>query len=115
MKRFDQKCSTGFHRLQYVTLTKARGLSDCEKKGLLESRFCVHLLPRLTGVLDQMVLWYQCYDRFWNVKPEIAAELLRRVEQVTDMEDLRHCFPYQRLRTKAAITDFYSFYEIARS
>jgi len=67
------------------------------------------------GVLDQMVLWYQCYDRVWEVKPAIAAELLQRVEQVTDLADLRHCFPYQRLRTKAPIADFYTFYEIALS
>ena len=67
------------------------------------------------GVLDQMVLWYQCYDRFWEVKPAIAAELLQRVEKVTDLADLRHCFPYQRLRTKAPIAEFYTFYEIALS
>jgi len=64
------------------------------------------------GVLDQMVLWYQCYDRFWEIKPTIAEELLRRVDQLSDLADLRLCFPYQRLRTRAPITDFYEFYGI---
>ncbi len=82
---------------------------------LFPPSYTLHMQENPDGVLDQMVLWYQCYDRYWEVKPEIAAELLRRVEQVNDMGDLRHCFPYQRLRTKALIADFYSFYEIARS
>jgi hypothetical protein len=64
------------------------------------------------GVLNQMVLWYQCYDRFWEVKPAIAEELLRRVEQATTLADLRLCFPYQRFRTRAPITDFYEYYAI---
>ena len=64
------------------------------------------------GVLNQMVLWFQCYDRFWEVKPAIAEELLRRVEQVTNLADLRLCFPYQRFRTRAPIAVFYKFYEV---
>jgi len=64
------------------------------------------------GVLNQMVLWYQCYDRFWEVKPAIADELLRRVEQVAHLADLRLCFPYQRFRTRAPIADFYEYYAI---
>jgi hypothetical protein len=64
------------------------------------------------GVLNQMVLWYQCYDRFWEVKPAIAEELLRRVERATNLTDLRLCFPYQRFRTRAPIADFYEYYAI---
>ncbi|MBI3943443.1 MAG: hypothetical protein HY326_10560 [Chloroflexi bacterium] len=65
------------------------------------------------GMLQQLVLWYQCVDRFWEVKPAIAAELLRRVEQVTDLADLRLCFPYQRLRPRAPIAGVYTFYGIS--
>jgi hypothetical protein len=64
------------------------------------------------GVLDQVVLWFQCYDRFWEAKPSIADELLRRVEGASDLAELRFCFPYQRLRVRAPIADFYSFYGV---
>lgn len=64
------------------------------------------------GVLNHVVLWYQCFDRFWQAKPDIAQELLRRVDQQRDLADLRFCFPYQRLRTRAPIADFYAFYGI---
>jgi hypothetical protein len=53
-----------------------------------------------------------CY-RFWEVKPEMAAELLQQVEQVTELAALRLCFRYQRLRPRASIADFYAFYDIS--
>lgn len=65
------------------------------------------------GVLEQMVLWFQCYHRDWEVNPTIADQVLARVDQVGSLDDLRHCFPYQRLRTQAPIEDFYRFYQIA--
>lgn len=64
------------------------------------------------GVFHQIVLWYQCVDRFWEVRPNITSILFERLERLTDLADLRHCFPYQRLRTSAPISDFYKFYEI---
>lgn len=64
------------------------------------------------GVLNQVVLWYQCYDHFLRINAPVADEVLRRVDRLDDLADLRLCFPYQRLRTHAPITDFYAFYDI---
>lgn len=70
------------------------------------------LVENPDGVLNQMVLWFQCYDRFWEIKPAIAELVLQRVAQVPSLADLRLCFPYQRFRTRAPIADFYAYYGI---
>jgi len=80
---------------------------------LFPPSYTLQMEENTDGVLQQLVLWYQCYDRFWEAKPEMAAELLQRVEQVTDLADLRFCFPYQRLRPRAPIAAFYTFYDIS--
>ena len=79
---------------------------------LFPPHYTHNMVENPDGVLNQMVLWYQCYDRFWEVKPTIAETLLRRVEQASAFSELRLCFPYQRFRTRAPIADFYEFYAI---
>ena len=64
------------------------------------------------SAMHMLGLWAQCYDRFWEVKPDIAAIVMERIAQVASLDDLRHCFPYQRLRPTAPIADFFAFYDI---
>lgn len=59
--------------------------------------------------------WGQFFDRQWNVKQDLAQELFRRVESLTQLEDLRTCFPFQILQPQCAIQDFYAFYDITDS
>ena len=80
---------------------------------LFPPHFTDGMVENPNGVLNQMVLWYQCYDRFWEPAPAIADELLRRAERATDLAELRFCFPYQRFRTRAPISDFYEFYAVS--
>lgn len=81
---------------------------------LFPPSYTSHTEENPDGVLSQLVLWYQCYDRFWGIKTDIAATLLQRVDEINDVNDLRLCFPYQRLRVRAPIADFYTFYNIAQ-
>lgn len=80
---------------------------------LFPPNYTLEMEENTDGVLQQLVLWFQCYDRFWEIKPGIAATLLQCVDQVNDLADLRFCFPYQRLRPRAPIADFYAFYNIS--
>ncbi|MEP7188938.1 MAG: hypothetical protein ABI901_07115, partial [Roseiflexaceae bacterium] len=57
-----------------------------------------------------LALWGQCFDRAWQVRDDIATELLRRVDVLTDLADLRGCFPYQIVQPCCAIDAFYTFY-----
>ena len=58
-----------------------------------------------------LALWGQCFDSRWQVRTDIAAELLRRVDVLTNLADLRGCFPYQVLQPHGAIDAFYAFYQ----
>jgi hypothetical protein len=58
-----------------------------------------------------LALWGQCFDSRWQVRTDIAAELLRRVDALTNLADLRGCFPYQILQPHGAIDAFYAFYQ----
>jgi hypothetical protein len=58
-----------------------------------------------------LALWGQCFDSRWQVRTDIAAELLRRVDALTNLADLRGCFPYQILQPQGAIDAFYAFYQ----
>jgi hypothetical protein len=59
-----------------------------------------------------LALWGQCYDRDWQIKQDVADELLRRVDMLIDLSQLRLCFPYQILRPQCPIEEFYGFYSI---
>jgi hypothetical protein len=59
-----------------------------------------------------LALWGQCFDSGWQVRIDIAAELLRRVDALTNLANLRWCFPYQILQPRCAIDEFYAFYQI---
>jgi hypothetical protein len=59
-----------------------------------------------------LALWGQCYDYDWRIKDTIAQELLRRVDALTDLSQLRLCFPYQILRPQCPTEEFYDFYGI---
>lgn len=58
-------------------------------------------------------LWGQCFDRHWQPNPAVTAELLHRVEQITDLAALQSCFPYAVLRPQCAIEAFYHYFGIA--
>jgi hypothetical protein len=60
-----------------------------------------------------LALWGQCYDRDWQIKQAVADELLRRVDTLTDLSQLRLCFPFQILMPECPIDVFYEFYGIA--
>jgi hypothetical protein len=59
-----------------------------------------------------LALWGQCFDSRWQVRTEIAAELLQRVEKLANLANLRLCFPYQILQPRCAIDAFYDFYHL---
>ncbi len=60
-----------------------------------------------------LALWGQCFDRDWQPKADITQELLRRVDVLTDLSQLRLCFPFQIRQPQCAIAAFYRFYNIA--
>lgn len=57
-------------------------------------------------------LWGQCYNMEWQIKHEVAHELFHRLVMLDDLAQLRFCFPYQVLRPRCAIEQFYTFYGI---
>jgi hypothetical protein len=59
-----------------------------------------------------LALWGQCYDRAWQPRPEIVSALFERVEMLTELANLRHCFPYQILQPKCPIGAFYGEYRL---
>jgi hypothetical protein len=59
-----------------------------------------------------LALWGQCFNSDWGVKGEVAAELLRRVDTLTDLTQLHACFPYPVLQPRCPITAFYAFYGV---
>ena len=61
---------------------------------------------------EYLALWGQCYDYDWQIKQPIAQELLRRVDSLTDLDQLRLCFPYQILNPECPIEEFYDFYGV---
>jgi hypothetical protein len=61
---------------------------------------------------EYLALWGQCYDYDWQIKQPIAEELLRRVDALTDVSQLRLCFPYQILNPECPIEEFYNFYAV---
>ena len=60
-----------------------------------------------------LALWGQFFDWNWCVKEHLATELFNRLEALTDLEELRFCFPYQILMSRCHIQVFYDFYGIA--
>ena len=61
---------------------------------------------------EYLALWGQCYDYDWQIKQPIAQELLRRVDTLADLGQLRLCFPYQILNPQCPIEEFYKFYGV---
>ncbi len=57
-------------------------------------------------------LWGQCFDRNWQPKRLVTEELLRRLDALDDLANLRSCFPYQVRRPQCAIHTFYHFFDI---
>jgi len=53
-------------------------------------------------------LWGQCFDRHWQPKPAITTELLRRLDRLDDLADLRYCFPYQVRLPRCKINEVYT-------
>lgn len=60
-----------------------------------------------------LALWGQCFDRDWQPKPAVTQELLRRVDVLVDLAELRLCFPLQIRQPQCAIAEFYQYYGIA--
>jgi hypothetical protein len=61
---------------------------------------------------EYLALWGQCYDYDWQIKQPIAEALMQRVDALTDLGQLRLCFPYQILNPECPIEEFYGFYGI---
>lgn len=59
-----------------------------------------------------LALWGQCYDMAWQVKDDVAHELLQRVDKLTNLSALRYCFPYRILQPRCSIEEFYAFYDV---
>lgn len=57
-----------------------------------------------------LALWGQCFDSQWQVRRDVAAELIRRVEALKRLDGLGECFPYQILQPSCAVEEFYDFY-----
>lgn len=57
-----------------------------------------------------LALWGQCFDRYWQPKPEITEELLHRVDRLAELAALQTCFPYPVLRPQCALDEFYRFF-----
>ena len=70
------------------------------------------LLASDENEFEYLALWGQCYDYDWQIKQPIAQELLRRVDALTDLSQLRLCFPYQILNPQCPIEEFYEFYGV---
>ncbi len=71
----------------------------------------------MPAVLDDefqyLSLWGQCFDRHWQPKQAVTHELLRRLDSLDDLADLRFCFPYQVRLPRCKIGDVYTFLGIA--
>jgi hypothetical protein len=61
-----------------------------------------------------LAFWGQCFDRAWNPKPAITCAILERLARLTDLDELRWCFPYQILQPTCPIAIFYEFYSAVR-
>ena len=70
------------------------------------------LLASDENEFEYLALWGQCYDYDWQINQPIAQELLRRVDALTDLSQLRLCFPYQILNPQCPIEEFYEFYGV---
>lgn len=57
-----------------------------------------------------IALWGQFLDHAGQVKPDLAAAFLRRVEAARDLPALLDSFPYPVLRLEAPVEVFYQFY-----
>lgn len=57
-------------------------------------------------------LWGQFLDHAGQVKPELAAGFLRRVEAARDLPALLGSFPYPVLRLEAPVEMFHRFYRL---
>jgi hypothetical protein len=61
-----------------------------------------------------LAFWGQCFGADWNPKPNIAAGILERLSQITHLDDLRWCFPYQILQPSCPISVFFRYYELSQ-
>lgn len=74
--------------------------------------------PAYTAVLPEseegeyqfLARWGQLFDRAWDARQPEGERFLQALEQLTSLDDLRHCFPYQIRQPRAAIAHFYAFY-----
>jgi hypothetical protein len=64
------------------------------------------------GEFQFLARWGQCFDRQWQVRPDVGDELLRRLARLDDLGQLRHCFPYQILRPRCPVRLFYRYYGV---
>ena len=74
--------------------------------------YTLHLPAIQHDEFQYLSLWGQCFDRHWQPKTTVTAELLRRLDRLEDLTDLRACFPYAVRRPQCGISEFYAFFEI---
>lgn len=74
--------------------------------------YTAHLPAIQHDEFQYISLWGQCFDRNWQPKAEVTDELLRRLDRLADLADLRSCFPYAVRRPQCEISEFYTFFAI---
>lgn len=57
-----------------------------------------------------LALWGQCFDRHWQVRSGVTDMPLQRVNTLSNLADLRLCFPYKIRQPRCSIDAFYAFY-----
>jgi hypothetical protein len=77
--------------------------------------YTLHLPMSDEAEFQFLAFWGQCFDHAWNPKSSITNTVLQRLEAVTQLDQVRWCFPYQILQPKCVITSFYEFYGVIGS
>jgi hypothetical protein len=62
------------------------------------------------GRFQHLPLWGQFLDRHGDVRSELARPFLDRLERLTSLDGLDHCFPFQVLTVESAAREFFDFY-----
>jgi hypothetical protein len=66
----------------------------------------------IPGGFRSMSLWGQFLDRHGEIKQRMTRPFIASLVQLTAVDRLGECFPFQALIVSASAADFYDFYEI---
>lgn len=74
----------------------------------------VYLVTAQVGVNDfpYLPLWGQFIDHCGNVKEDLVARFLERLDKQHRLEGIEKCFPFQVLHLESSIQEFYQFYAV---